>query len=104
VPDLAETLFELWRTPPDERPDTLAAFAALYTDPVLINGTPMALPDFVQRARDLHQAFGELHMELVDRVQASGKLAVAFRQQARRVGTWAARSAICRPPAGSCTG
>jgi hypothetical protein len=87
-PFAAQALLGLWAVPPDDRPDPEAAFAAVYTNPVLINGTPMSVPDVVQRARDLHSAFSDLSTEVVDQVQTPGKLAIAFRQTGRHTGPW----------------
>jgi predicted ester cyclase len=86
---LEARLFELWSFPPDARDDPLAAFGAVYTDPVLVNGASMALADLVARARALHEAFTEVEVEVVDRVVQPGKIAIAFRQTARHTGTWA---------------
>ena len=85
---LQTRLFELWSSPPDSNADPLAAFGAVYTDPVLINGAPMALVDLVARARALHGAFSDHHIEIVDRVAQPGKLAIAFRHSARHTGPW----------------
>jgi hypothetical protein len=88
--DTLETrLFALWTSPPDGNDDPLAAFGAVYTDPVLINGAPMSLSDLVARARALHAAFSEHEIEVVDRIEQPGKLAVAFRHTARHTGPWA---------------
>jgi hypothetical protein len=81
-------LLELWSRPPDDRPDPLAAFCAVYADPVTINGAPWPVSDLVERARALHAAFTEHTVETVDRVEAPGKLAIAFRQTARHTGPW----------------
>jgi hypothetical protein len=63
--DALETrLFELWTRPPDTTADALAAFGAVYADPVLINGAPMALRDLVARVRGLHVAFTEHEIEI----------------------------------------
>ena len=97
APDPATALLELWAIPPDQRPDPVATFGAVYTDPVLINGRHVSLVDLVQRARELHQAFADLSTELVDRVQTHEKLAIAFRQSGRHVGTW--RTALGEVPA-----
>jgi predicted ester cyclase len=87
--DALETrLFELWSSPPDSTPDPLAAFGAVYADPVVINGTPMTLPDLVARARALHVAFTDHEIEVVDRVAQPGKLAIAFRHSATHTGPW----------------
>lgn len=81
-------LLDLWARPPDELPDPLAGFRDVYTDPVTINGTPWPLADLVARARALHEAFSEHVAEIVDRVEAPGKLAIAFRHTARHTGPW----------------
>ena len=81
-------LLELWSRPPDDRLDPLAAFRAVYADPVTINGAPWPVADLVERARTLHAAFTEHTVETVDRVEAPGKLAIAFRQTARHTGPW----------------
>ncbi|MEV0272266.1 ester cyclase [Hamadaea sp. NPDC050747] len=87
-PDLIELLFELWTVPPDLRTDPVADFGTAYADPVLINGVPMALADLVERARLLHHAFEEHSIEIMDRTEQPGKVAVAFRHTARHTGTW----------------
>ena len=86
--ELQTRLFELWSTPPDSNADPLAAFGAVYTDPVIINGAPMALTDLVARARALHVAFSDHEIEVVDRIAEPGKLAIAFRHSARHTGPW----------------
>jgi predicted ester cyclase len=87
--DQLETrLFALWSRPPDGDAEALAAFGAVYADPVLINGAPMALTDLVARARVLHVAFSEHEIEIVDRIAEPGKLAIAFRHKARHTGPW----------------
>jgi hypothetical protein len=86
--ELETRLFDLWSTPPDTHDDPLAAFAAVYTDPVLINGAAMALADIVARARALHVAFSEHEIEVVERIEQPGKLAVAFRHAAVHSGPW----------------
>ena len=85
---LETRLLDLWSLPPDERPDPLAAFHAVYADPVTINGAAWPVADLVERARALHAAFTEHAVEVVDRVESPGKLAVAFRHTARHTGVW----------------
>jgi predicted ester cyclase len=86
--ELQTRLLELWSSPPDSNADPLAAFGAVYADPVLINGAPMALTDLVARARALHVAFSDHAIEVVDRIAEPGKLAIAFRHSARHTGPW----------------
>jgi hypothetical protein len=102
--ELLDRLLQLWSTPPDGDADQLAAFAAVYTDPVLINDTPMALPDLVARARALHAAFSEHEIEVVDRIEQPGKLAVAFRHIARHTGPWVTAVGEVAPTGRTVTG
>jgi SnoaL-like polyketide cyclase len=81
-------LLDLWSRPPDDLPDPLAAFRAVYADPVTINGSAWPVADLVERARGLHAAFTEHAVEVVDRVAAPDKLVIAFRHTARHTGTW----------------
>jgi len=81
-------LFDLWSVPPDEHGDPVEAFGRLYADPVIINGAAMSIADLVARARALHEAFTEHVIDVVDLVEAPGKLTVAFRHRARHTGPW----------------
>jgi predicted ester cyclase len=101
---LQTRLFELWSSPPDGNADPLAAFGAVYADPVLINGSPMALTELVARARALHEAFSDHEIEVVDRVAQSGKLAVAFRHTARHTGPWTTPVGEIAPTGATVTG
>jgi hypothetical protein len=67
-------------------PDALAAFRELYTDPVSINDADTALVDVVERARALQLAFADLMMEVIDEIEAPGRLVVVFLQRGRHVG------------------
>jgi len=77
--DLAARLFAVWLDPPSDDAEGLAAFRALYTDPVDVNGTPFGAADLLARARALNSAYSELRHELLDVVSAPGRLVVAFR-------------------------
>jgi hypothetical protein len=94
---LDERLFALWTVPPDTREDPVAAFRELYADPVLINGAPMSVPDLVARARALHSAFTEHDIRVVERIEAPGKLAIAFRHVARHTGPWTTPAGVLEP-------
>jgi len=78
--DVVTRLMDLWSTPlPADDAAALAAFGELYTDPVTINGTAMSLADLLTRARATQSAYGDLDREIFERVEAPGKLVVAFR-------------------------
>ena len=97
-------LFELWSVPPDEHGDPVAAFGRLYADPVIINGISMSVADLVARARTLHEAFTDHVIDVVDVVEAPGKLTVAFRHRARHTGPWATPLGEIAPTGRTVTG
>jgi hypothetical protein len=94
-----DELFALWTSPPDTLDDPVARFAELYADPVVVNGAPMPVVDLVARARGLHEAFDEHEIEIVDRIESPGKLAIAFRHRARHAGPWQTPMGVL-PPTG----
>jgi len=83
---LAEQLFAVWMAPPADDAAGLAAFRALYTDPVDVNGAPLTAADLLARARALHRAYSGLYHELLDVVTAPGRLVVAFRMLGTHTG------------------
>jgi SnoaL-like polyketide cyclase len=87
--DLLERLLPLWTQPVDARDDAVAAFRAVYADPVVVNGSEMPVADLVSRARSLQQAFDGLGMEILDTVEAPGQVVVAFLMRGRHVGPFA---------------
>ena len=83
-----DRLLRLWSEPPADDAAAAAAFSELYTDPVTINGAPVAAADLVVRARALRAALGPVEREVVDVVEGDGgKVAVAFRLRGRHSGT-----------------
>ena len=84
--DLAERLFALWIDPPLDDDAALAAFRALYTDPVDVNGMPITAVAMLARARTLHRAYSGLRHEVLDVVEAPGRLVVAFRMRGTHTG------------------
>jgi predicted ester cyclase len=82
-----ERLFEAW-TEVDDLSQIEARFAALYTDPVRVNGRAMSLADLAARARSLHAAFSGLRAEVLQIVEDAGSLAVAFVMHGRHTGPY----------------
>jgi len=74
-----DQLMGLWADPPADDTAALAVLRALYTDPVQINGTTMTARDLLARVRGMQRAYSGLRHELVERVDAPGKLVIAFR-------------------------
>jgi len=64
----------------------VAAFGEVYADPVLVNGTELALADLVDRARALQRAFDGLSMQILDIVEAPGRVVVAFLMRGQHTG------------------
>jgi hypothetical protein len=84
--DLIEGLVALWTRRPTGDEQDEAAFRALYTDPVTLNGNETAVGDLVERYRMLHAGFADIRIEVVDRTELPGTLAVVLRQRGRHVG------------------
>jgi hypothetical protein len=86
VADVVEQLLRLWTQSVGGH--SVAAFSEVYADPVVVNGTPMTLAQLVDRARSLQQAFDGLSMHILDRVETSNRIVLAFRMRGRHVGTY----------------
>jgi SnoaL-like polyketide cyclase len=84
--DYIERLFAVWRDTPADDDEALAAFRALYTDPVRVNGVPLTAADLLARARTLGAAYEGLKLEVVDSFEAPGRVVVVHRLSGRQVG------------------
>jgi hypothetical protein len=86
-PDLVGRLTGLWSAPlPDAEAAALELFRAVYTDPVVLNGTTTPLVDLVARARTMQAAYTGLHHELLERIDAPDRLVIAFRLRGTHTG------------------
>jgi SnoaL-like polyketide cyclase len=94
--DLVRALFDLWQQP-DPGTDLEVAFAAFYTDPVIVNGVKMSIADMVVRARTLNAALEGLAAEILQVVGGDGSLAVAFVMRGRHTGPYAGPFGIVEP-------
>jgi ketosteroid isomerase-like protein len=81
-----DRLMSLWATPPADDAELLAEIRALYTDPVLINGTGFAAEDLRDRVRALQLAHTGLEHTLLERVDGAGQVAIAFRLRGTHTG------------------
>jgi predicted ester cyclase len=72
-----DRLFQVWTDSDglDEMEDRLAEF---YADPVRVNGSDLSLSDLATRARALHAAFSDRRSELLQVVDDTDTIAVAF--------------------------
>jgi hypothetical protein len=88
VASTIDRLIDLWRAVPTGDDRDQAAFAAVYTDPVVLNGEPVAVSDLVGRYRTLHASFADLAIDLVAEMPAADDVgaAVVLRQRGRHVG------------------
>jgi predicted ester cyclase len=83
--DLVSRLLHLWDDiPPGHGAET--AFRELYTDPVVVNGTPVTIAELVGRARITAQALADRSTQVLSQVVTGTAIAVAFRISARHVG------------------
>lgn len=60
----------------------------MYADPVVVNGTPMTVAQLADRARSLQQSFDRLSMQVLDQVDTSDRLVIAFIMRGRHVGPY----------------
>src|SRR5215207_1369286 len=81
---VVERLVRLW-TEPVGASEALAAFGEAYTDPVSINGVDVPLADLVARARGLQCAFADLRIELIEQIEAPGRVVIVFSQRGRHI-------------------
>ncbi len=81
-----ERLMRLWSEPLGEDDVAEGAFRELYTDPVSINGAPVAAAGLVARARGLQGVFDGLEHVVLDVIDTGSKVAIAFRMRGRQVG------------------
>lgn len=87
--DLLQRLLRLWTEPVDDGSAATAAFAEVYADPLVVNGMAMTVAQLVDRARSLQQSFDGLSMQIVDRMDTSDRLVIAFLMRGRHVGPYA---------------
>ena len=84
-------LLDLWTSPPADDDEAVAAFRAVYTDPVVVNGVRLTALELVGRARSLRATVEDPQREVLDLVQDGDKVAVAFRLTGRHVGPLASQ-------------
>jgi hypothetical protein len=90
-------LLDLWTQPLGADDDAAEAFRSLYTDPVIINGTPLTADELVQRARTLQQALETIQRELLDICQTDSKVAIAFQLGGRHIGPLTTSAGVLAP-------
>jgi predicted ester cyclase len=82
-----ERLFRAW-TDADDLDQLEDRFAELYTDPVRVNGANVSLVDLAARGRALHRAFSGLRADLLQVVDDTDSVAVAFVMRGRHTGPY----------------
>ena len=85
---VVERLLALWTQPVSARDDAQEAFAEVYADPVVVNGAAVTITELVDRARSLQQAFDRLGMDILDTVETSGRIVIAFIMRGRHIGPY----------------
>ena len=60
----------------------------MYADPVVVNGMPMTVAQLADRARSLQESFDRLSMQILDQVETSERLVIAFIMRGRHVGPY----------------
>jgi predicted ester cyclase len=88
-----ECLMAAWDSPPGA-----AAFADLYADPFLLNGTTTSVAALVSLAQGLRAAIADQRREILDVVSAGpDKVVVAFVVRGRHVGSLPSRLGTVAP-------
>jgi len=64
---------------------------------VLINGAELALTGLIGRARALQRAFDGLSMQILDTVEAPGRIIIAFLMRGRHTGPFVSPVGIIAP-------
>jgi hypothetical protein len=88
VTDLLQRLRRLWTEPVGDASAASAVFAQVYADPVVVNGVPMTVAQLADRARSLQRSFDRLSMQILDQVETSDRLVIAFILRGRHVGPY----------------
>ena len=83
---LTRRLMALWDAPPADPAAANAAFAELYTDPVMINGAAVSISDLVSMAHGLSGVYADARQEVTDVVEGADGVTVAFTLSGRHVG------------------
>jgi predicted ester cyclase len=73
-----DQLIQLWDGPVPDGDAAEAAFAAVYADPVTINGQPIELSALVSVARDMHETFHDQRRTVLERVDQGDRVTVVF--------------------------
>ncbi len=73
-----EHLLRLWNEPVPAGAAAVAAFGAVYADPVVVNGAPVTVARLVELARGVQAAYPAAERTLVDLVRGGDKVAFAF--------------------------
>ncbi len=89
VPDLVDRALALWSRPLPEGDAALAAFRAVYADPLDVNGSSTSLQVLVDRARMMQGALQDIRPHIDERFETTGRRAFAFRISGRHVGPFA---------------
>ena len=90
-------LLNLWSQEPGSPDEAARAFRELYTDPVVVNGTPLTVADLVARGAALRETLTDLHREILDVCESGDKVAVAFRMSGRQTGVLATAAGPLAP-------
>jgi hypothetical protein len=78
-------ILQLWtRSLP--KAEHVLAFAEHYTDPVVVNGTPLSLDAMVDRAHGQQRALSDIEVDILEQVDTEDRSIIAFRQRGRHTG------------------
>jgi SnoaL-like polyketide cyclase len=81
-----ERIFALWFRPHESRSAAQAAFAEMYADPVMVNGSPLSIADLVDRSAAVLRAYDDLTVDVLEEVHSDNRVVIAFLMRGRHVG------------------
>jgi predicted ester cyclase len=77
--DIVTRVLDLWRSPLPEGADPLAAFRAVYADPLTVNGIATPLKTLAERAGMLRGALHDIEGRVIARIDGPSRVAFALR-------------------------
>jgi predicted ester cyclase len=86
VDDILERALHLWGRPVPDGDAALAAFRAVYADPVTVNGQPTDVEVLVDRSRMLQRALTDIAHTVHEEIVTPGRRAFAFTISGRHTG------------------
>jgi hypothetical protein len=83
---LIDRVMALWRDPIPDGDAGIASFGTCYATDLTVNGAPFTLGRLVDRARMMQTAYSDIRPEVLEVIEAPGRVVVAFVMHVRHTG------------------